>query len=56
MAVHIDQITSEVIPEAEPASSGTGEGSSLVDMEQLREMQTILFWDRRRTAAEGYDD
>jgi hypothetical protein len=57
MPVHIDQMTSEVVPESEPASGGGyGETPSWEEMAQLRDQQARLLRDRLRTAAEGFDD
>ncbi len=56
MPVHIDQMTSEVIPEVEPASGGNKGTTSWEELAQLRDRQMRLLRDRLRTAAEGFDD
>jgi hypothetical protein len=56
MPVHIDQMTSEVIPESEPASGGNEESTSWEALAQLRDRQARILRDRLRTTAEGFDD
>lgn len=53
MAVHVDEMVSEVSAEAEPA---TGEAVKRQDFEHIREWHAQTARDRRRTEAEGYDD
>jgi hypothetical protein len=56
MAVEIGEIVTEVIPEAEPvAPSGEDEGQA-AEPDTLGEKLAALARDRRRTAAEGFDD
>jgi len=59
MAVHIDQVISEVVPEPEIAgSSSAGEGSTewWDDVDHIRGSASRLTRDRLRTRAEGFDD
>jgi hypothetical protein len=56
MAVHIEHMTSEVIPESESPSPGYGDATRWEELDQLRELQARLLRDRSRTAAEGFDD
>ncbi len=55
MAVHVDEMTSEVSAEAEPPAAA-GEAVKWQELEQLRDAHAEMARDRRRTAAEGYDD
>lgn len=57
MPIHIDEMTSEVIPESEPApGGGSAETTNWEELAQLREQQARLLRDQLRTAAEGFDD
>lgn len=57
MAVHIDEMTSEVIAESEPSPSGeAAQATNWERLAQLREFHARLVRDRLRTAAEGFDD
>jgi hypothetical protein len=57
MPIHVDEMTSEVIPESEPVwSGGSAEANSWEALAQLRDQQARLLRDRLRTAAEGFDD
>lgn len=56
MPVHIDEITSEVTAEPEPmgsAAEASGEGATF---HQTLDQLARLAEDRRRVAAEGFDD
>jgi len=57
MAVHVDEMVSEVT--AEPGSAGGGGASEPVKWEErarVHDAQAQMARDRWRTAAEGYDD
>lgn len=57
MAVNVDQLTTEVIPEPEPAPRGSSPESKSWDViEKTREAYSRWMRDRCRTAAEGFDD
>lgn len=56
MPVHIDEMTSEVTAEAEPATQTNGESTTWQEVERLRETHARIVCDQWRTAAEGYDD
>lgn len=57
MAVNIDQLTTEVTPEAEAsAAGGVSELNRWEVDEQARETDARVRRDRCRTAAEGFDD
>ncbi|HJQ69631.1 MAG TPA: hypothetical protein VKA70_11700 [Blastocatellia bacterium] len=56
MAVHVEEMVSDVTAEPEPRSAGSGEAVSWEELAKARQLQASLARDRRRTAAEGYDD
>jgi hypothetical protein len=58
MAVHIGELSTEVIPEPEPPPGARdgGSGSGWEEVRRVRESQSALLRDRLRTAAEGFDD
>ncbi len=56
MTVHVDSITSEVIPEPEPSAEGDVESTKWEELERLRGTYSRMARDQRRTAAEGFDD
>ena len=57
MAVNIEQLTTEVIPEPEPSTAGgSGETKSWDVIQKTREAYSRWMRDRCRTAAEGFDD
>lgn len=56
MAVHIDEMTSEVTAESEATTEGYGSNTHWEELAQLRELHARLMRDRLRTAAEGFDD
>ena len=58
MGVHIDQLTSDVIPETEtaPESSGGESGEAWEEVDRVRQAASRLKRDGRRTCAEGFDD
>jgi len=57
MPVHIGEVVSEVSTEAPTAPAPQASGAAPDDLvERLRAAQLQLIADRRRTAAEGYDD
>jgi hypothetical protein len=57
MSVHVDQVTSEVIPEPEAATAGEAEAGSWTwaDEDRFRALQRRTQVDRARTRAEGFD-
>jgi hypothetical protein len=56
MAIHVDEMVSDVTAELEPQSVAAGESAEWQELEKLRDAQSQLRCDRRRTEAEGYDD
>jgi hypothetical protein len=57
MTVHIDNLTTEVIPEPEPPGEAADEKSQpWEELERLRRSYSRLLRDLSRTAAEGFDD
>lgn len=57
MAVNVDQLTTEVIPEPEPSPRGGSQETKTWDViETTREAYSHWMRDRCRTAAEGFDD
>ena len=56
MAIHVDEMTSEVTTES--ASPGTAQDTAKKweEKTRVREMLTLIALDARRTAAEDYDD
>jgi hypothetical protein len=57
MAVSVDHLSTEVIAEPEPSSSGAAAPPATWDlMEQAREAYSAVMRTRGRTAAEGFDD
>ena len=57
MAVNVDQLTTEVIPEPEPSEAGAPPPSGPWEIvEQTRAAYSRWMRDHRRTSAEGFDD
>ncbi len=56
MAVHVDEMVSDVTAEAAPQAAPAGESVKWQELERLREANAQMTRDRRRTEAEGYDD
>ena len=56
MAVHIDEMVSDVTAEAAPQAEPAGQTGEWRDLERLREAHARMMRDRRRTEAEDYDD
>lgn len=57
MAINVDEIVSSVIPEPEQQSSGRGTGEpDWKRSAQMRALHALIFRDRMRTSAEGFDD
>jgi hypothetical protein len=56
MALHVDEMVSDVTAEVEPQAEAARESSEWHEVENLRDAQSQLRRDRRRTEAEGYDD
>ncbi len=58
MAVHVDQVTSEVIAEPEPgAAQGAGAPAEWwEELDRFRKSKSRLMRDHQRTCAEGFDD
>jgi hypothetical protein len=56
MAVHVDEMTSEVTTEPEPSAEGGGEGPEWKQVERVRAAVARASRDAFRTAADGYDD
>jgi hypothetical protein len=57
MSVHIGEVTSEVVPEPEPAVEGGAEvgASTWAEQDRFRALQERLDMDRARTRAHGFD-
>lgn len=56
MTVHIDTMTTEVIPEPEPPGEATGQTTPWEELEQARRSYSRMLRDLSRTSAEGFDD
>ena len=56
MAVHVDEMTSEVITESASPVTNQDTAKKWEEKARVREMQTLIALDAKRTAAEGYDD
>lgn len=57
MTVHIDQLTSEVLPEPEPgASIAAAPAEWWEELDRVRQAGSRLLRDRQRTGSEGFDD
>lgn len=56
MPVHVDQLSTEVIPEPEAPQGGGGEESRWQQLMRWRQLQANAIRDRLRTSAEGFDD
>ncbi len=56
MSVHVEEMSSEVIPEPEPLEGGAASGgSSWVDEDRFLATEQRIRVDRARTRAEGFD-
>ncbi len=59
MPVHVDQLSTEVVAEAEAPAAAAGGGGEAMRWEQLarwRQLQSNAVRDQLRTSAEGFDD
>ena len=56
MTVHVDNMTTEVIPEVEPPQSVGGGQETWEELAHVRQSFSRLVRDEWRTAAEGFDD
>jgi hypothetical protein len=57
MAVNVDRLDTEVIPEPEPAPQGGAPPTKTWEVvEKTREAYSRWLRDRRRIAADGFDD
>ena len=57
MPVHVDQLSTEVVAEAEaPATTGGGGAMRWEQLARWRQLQANAVRDRLRTSAEGFDD
>lgn len=57
MAVNVDQLNTEVIPEPEPSPQGSVQPTKTWEVvERTQEAYSRWLRDRRRTAADGFDD
>jgi hypothetical protein len=56
MPVHLDQLTSEVVPEPEANAAPAESRDGALDPARLSQLLARLSEDRRRVAAEGFDD
>jgi hypothetical protein len=56
MAVHVDEMTSEVTAESDSPAAGAPSPASWQERASVRESQAQIARDAMRTAAEGYDD
>ena len=56
MAVHVDEMISDVTAEAAPQTEAAGHTLEWRELEQMREAHARMMRDHLRTEAEGYDD
>ena len=56
MAIHVDEMTSEVTTESASPVTNQDMAKKWEEKAKVREMLTLIALDARRTAAEGYDD
>ena len=56
MAVHVDEMVSDVTAEAAPQTEPAGQTAGWHELERMREAHARMLRDHRRTEAEGYDD
>jgi hypothetical protein len=56
MAVHVDEMVSEVTAESDSPAAGATEPLNWETQSKVRGAQAQIARDRWRTAAEGYDD
>ena len=57
MAVNVEQLITDVIPEPEPSATGSPKEAKSWDViQRTREAYSRWMRDRYRTAAEGFDD
>ncbi|MFN0123890.1 MAG: hypothetical protein ACKV2V_25590 [Blastocatellia bacterium] len=56
MAVHVDEMVSDITTEPETQTSAPGAAAAIDNLEQLRDAHARLAADRWRTAATEYDD
>jgi hypothetical protein len=56
MAVHVDEMVSEVTAEPDPAEAGASHPANWEEKAATYEAIAQIARDRLRTAAEGYDD
>lgn len=56
MAVHVDEMTSEVTAEPEAMDEGDADNTEWMTVDKLRGASARALRDQARTAAEGFDD
>lgn len=56
MAVHVDEMVSEVTGETESPAAGAAQPAKWEEIARIREAEARIARDRFRRAAEGYDD
>jgi hypothetical protein len=56
MPVHVDELVSEVSAEAPAATEAPAPAPEWQELARSRELHAQILRDRRRTAAEGFDD
>lgn len=56
MAVHVDEIVSEVTAESDSPAAGAPEPMKWEEQARVRELQAQIARNRWRTAADAYDD
>jgi hypothetical protein len=56
MPVHVDRVSSEIVPEAEPAPERKGTRPRWEEAERLKALLAREERNRMRTRAEGFDD
>ena len=56
MAIHVDEMVSEVTAESDSPAAGASNQSRWEEQASIRSMQAQIARNRFRTAAEGYDD
>lgn len=56
MAIHVDEMVSDVTAESDSPAAGASKQSQWEELASVRSTQAQIARDRFRTAAEGYDD
>ena len=56
MTVHVDTLTTDVVPEVEPSEAAGGGQDTWEELAHVRQSFSRMLRDEWRTAAEGFDD